>query len=157
MSRVEDRTFCSLSKETGTHQQLGEPFEMPGKMSAIKGCWQGRTMYVLPFSNGTGGLADVADRRTVDRFAYVVGQHAHHGAHRAAVVSGNRKGRETRRRYGIQYGRRLRRVKKMFLPCKLKNTSSFHSYPNLVYGRLWRHALLGKNVSLYACIEHPAR
>ena len=89
MARVEDRTFiCSLSKDNaGPTNNWENPLrDAPQAEGAVRRLHAGRTMYVLP-SAWARSVADVADRRAAHRFALRGREHAHHGAHRAAVFS----------------------------------------------------------------------
>ena len=74
-----------------------DPFEMRKKLKRLfNGCMRGRTMYVLALQHGADRFADVADRRAAHGFAVCRGEHAHHGAHRAAGICGDRQGRQAR-------------------------------------------------------------
>ncbi|MFN8126454.1 MAG: hypothetical protein U0R64_08120 [Candidatus Nanopelagicales bacterium] len=60
--QVEDRTFiCSLRRRMPVPQQLdGPPGDARDAQAPVRGCMRGRTMYVIPFSMGPLGFADLA-------------------------------------------------------------------------------------------------
>ena len=85
VARVEDRTFiCSLSKEAEVHdQQLGRPLRNAQEAEARLRRLHARTDDVRDrVQHGTHRLADVPDRRPVDRLDLRRGEHADHSARR---------------------------------------------------------------------------
>ena len=108
VARVEDRTFiCSLSKEAaGPDQQLGRPVQDAAQAEgAVRRLDAGADDVRPAVQHGAGRLADVADRRAVDRLALRRRQHADHGPDRPARVRRDRQGREAGRPLHAHPGR----------------------------------------------------
>ena len=100
VARVESRTFvCSLSKDSaGPTNNWVNPFEMHTRLKEMFSGCDGRPHDVRAgVQHGRARIADVAHRRTADRFSIRGRQHANHGPHRPPGAARDRPQQSARR------------------------------------------------------------